>query len=143
MVSCISFEAMIAQWYELDNVEDLISRLLKNDNLDIWNTEEDILNIEKEWEDMRGVERTVNVVGEDKNTEKGEKDKGVGQSVANIFLGPNMNTNIFRILILTQIRIRIYLGSYYGPNTNTNIFVTFQWTEYEYFNIFVTNILIF
>ena len=76
-MSCISFETCLDQWYELDNTEDLISRLLKNDNLDIWNTELDLLNIDKEWEDMRGGERTVIVVCEDKNNEKGEKDKGV------------------------------------------------------------------
>ena len=53
--------------------------LLKTDNLDLWNTEVDLLNIETEGEDMRGGERTETVVGEDKNTEKGEKEKGKGK----------------------------------------------------------------
>ena len=51
MESCIfspiSFETCLDQWYELDNAEDLIGRLLKTDNLDIWNTEVDLLNIDK------------------------------------------------------------------------------------------------
>ena len=53
-----------------------------------------------------------------------------------------MNTNIFGIFFLTRIRIRIYSGSTSGPNTNTNIFVSIKWTEYEYSNIFGSNIRI-
>ena len=58
------------------------------------------------------------------------------------FLDPNTNTNIFGMFVLTRIRIRIYSGSYSGPNTNTNIFVIQKWTEYEYSNIFDSNIQI-
>ena len=79
--SPISFETCLDQWYELDTAEDLISRLIKTDNLDLWNTEVDLLNIETEGEDMRGGERTVTVDGEDKNTEKGEKDKGMRKNI--------------------------------------------------------------
>ena len=56
------------------------------------------------------------------------------------FLEPN--TNIFGMFFLTRIRIRIYSGSTSGPNTNTNIFVSIKWTEYEYSNIFGSNIRI-
>ena len=52
-----------------------------------------------------------------------------------------MNMNIFGIFFLARIRIRIYSESYIGPNTN--IFVMLQWTEYEYSNIFGSNIRIF
>ena len=76
-MSCISFEDMLAQWYEpLYDVEDLISSLLKN----YWNTNVDILNVEKAREELRGVERTMTVVGEDKNTDKCEKDRRMGKN---------------------------------------------------------------
>ena len=47
------------------------------------------------------------------------------------------------MFFLARIQIRIYSESYFGPDTNTNIFVILQWTEYEYSNIFGSNIRIF
>ena len=68
--------------------------------------------------------------------------RGVGTNRAYriFFLGPNTNTNIFGMFVLT--RIRIYSGSISGLNRNTNIFVIIKWTKYEYLNIFGLNIRI-
>ena len=71
-MSCISFGDMLELSYKpLCDVEDLYNSLLKSD----WATEVDILNIDKEWEALRWMGRTMTV--EDKKCEK-SKDVVVG-----------------------------------------------------------------